>query len=396
MALLLPPEPSPWSARRSLVLDVALTGALLVGVVFMVVNAYDRASIVLSTLQILPLAVRRLRPTTSFLLVSGFMALQVLVVDNPLWGQVAMPVAVYSVVAYGPRSRAAVAVGVALLAGVVGPLSWLPTFDTAPGVVLTRLLVLVVVTELLVIAPWAMGSLTRTRAAYVAQLIDRGHRLEVEAAQRAELAASDERARIAREMHDVIAHGLTVMIVQADGARYAVEKDPASAARALGTISTTGRESLAEMRRMLGLLRSEDGTGTRPQPGLADLPHLLEESRAAGMHLEVDLADPLPAVGPGTALTVYRVVQEGLTNARKHAGPQATVRVAIRREAGSRLLVSVADDGRGPAGPADERGHGLDGMRERVAVHGGALRCGPRPGGGFLLEAELPLDGEQR
>jgi signal transduction histidine kinase len=321
---------------------------------------------------------------------------QVFVTDLPLWGQVAMPVVVYSVAAYAPRAQARFAFAVALVGGVIGPVDWLVPMPASEAPT-TLFFGTLVATELLVVAPWALGSLTRTRRAYVAELVDRGHRLEREATQRAELAAVEERTRIAREMHDVVAHGLSVMIVQADGASYAVSKDPASAAGALEAISATGRESLAEMRRMLGLLRSDDVTGNRPQPGMADLAALLEQSRAAGSDVTADLEEPLPAFGPGVGLTVYRIVQEGLTNVRKHAGPRARVTVTIRavgerREAGraAEVLVEVSDDGRGPAAD-DVDGHGVIGMRERVAVHGGRLSAGPRPGGGFLLRAEIPL-----
>jgi signal transduction histidine kinase len=245
---------------------------------------------------------------------------------------------------------------------------------------------------MLVIAPWALGMWIRTRRAYVAQLVERGHRLEREAAQQAELAASDERARIAREMHDVVAHGLSVMIVQADGARYAVKTSPEAAADALENIAASGREALAEMRRMLGLLRSEDTeTGTRPQPGLGDLDYLVEQSRASGMRLEATIGSPLPETTPGVGLTVYRVVQEALTNVRKHAGPEVCAQLTVRSHY-DRIEVEVADDGRGAAAPGDGTGHGLIGMRERVAVHGGRLHAGPRPGGGYGVRAVVPLD----
>jgi signal transduction histidine kinase len=303
-------------------------------------------------------------------------------------------VVVYSVAAYAPRAQARFAFAVALAGGVIGPVDWLVPLPASEAPT-TLFFGTLVATELLVIAPWALGSLTRTRRAYVAELVERGHRLEREATARAELAAVEERARIAREMHDVVAHGLSVMIVQADGASYAVGKDPASAAGALQAISATGRESLAEMRRMLGLLRGDDVTGNRPQPGMSDLAGLLEQSRATGLDVTADLEEPLPAFGPGVGLTVYRIVQEGLTNVRKHAGPGPRVTVTVRTTDGQRtgvgeVLVEVSDDGRGPAAD-DVDGHGVIGMRERVAVHGGRLAAGPRPGGGFLLRAEIPL-----
>jgi signal transduction histidine kinase len=382
---------SPSSTARSCAFDISLTAVLLLGMLVVWAATYSPTATALSLVQILPLLLRRVSPTLSFTIVAAAMAVQVFLTDVPVWGQVAMPVAVYSIAAYGPRSHSIAAFAVALLGGLVGPVDWWLAFG---GRSLSQLAGLLIATELLVVTPWALGMLARTRRAYVAELIDRGHRLELQAVQRAELAASDERARIAREMHDVIAHGLSVMVVQADGARYAVTKDPGSTTRALETISATGRDSLAEMRRMLGLLRSDEpGAGTRPQPGMADVGELLEESRAAGMDVTADIG-PLPSLPAGLGLTVYRIVQEGLTNVRKHAGPHPVVAVGVTLDRG-RLLVTVADDGRGPSGET-AAGHGLLGMRERVAVHGGRLRTGPRPGGGFLLEAEIPLDQEAR
>jgi signal transduction histidine kinase len=181
------------------------------------------------------------------------------------------------------------------------------------------------------------------------------------------------------------------MIVQADGARYAVEQSPQLAARALETIAATGRESLAEMRRMLGLLRSDDAlTGTEPQPGLEDLAELVAQAVESGMRLTADIAEPLPAVAPGIGLTVYRCVQEALTNTRKHAGPDIEVHLSVR-VIGADLVVEVLDDGRGAAADGDGQGHGLVGMRERVAMHGGHLEAGPRTGGGFAVRVRIPL-----
>jgi signal transduction histidine kinase len=179
-----------------------------------------------------------------------------------------------------------------------------------------------------------------------------------------------------------------VMVVQADGASYA--QDPVLVAEALGTISATGRESLAEMRRLLGLLRSGDATdapGNRPQPGLDDLAALLDQARSSGTRVRADISD-LPAVPPGVGLTVYRLVQEALTNVRKHAGPDATATVSVHHD-GRAIHVEVADDGCGPAAASTD-GHGLLGMRERVATHGGLLAAGAALDGGFLLRATVP------
>jgi signal transduction histidine kinase len=303
-----------------------------------------------------------------------------------------MPVAVYSVAAYDRPRPARTALAVGLVGSLVGPWDWLFSFGMFELLLYT---LWVTCTALLVIAPWALGTLVRTRRAYVAELIDRGERLEREAAQQAELAASEERARIAREMHDIVSHGLSVMVVQADGARYASATDPQAATQALATISETGREALTDMRRMLGLLRAGDGgAGTRPQPGIADLDALLEQAAGSGLRLHAEVERPLP-VDSGVGLAVYRVLQESLTNVRKHAGPDPHVQVTLRR-ADDHLVAEVVDDGRGGTATDDGKGHGLIGMRQRVAALGGSLEAAPRPGGGFAVRARLPLDGEPR
>ncbi|MFN3865456.1 MAG: sensor histidine kinase [Demequina sp.] len=205
------------------------------------------------------------------------------------------------------------------------------------------------------------------------------------------LAAADERARIAREMHDVVAHTLSVVVAQADGGRFAGAQDPAVAHRALETIAEVGRSALAEMRAMLGLLRDTDSTvALGPQPSLADIPTLVASTREGGLdvsYVTTGTPRPLPI---GAGLAMYRIVQEALTNVRKHAGPNPSVYVQLTWEADA-AVVAVGDDGRGAAARRDGNGLGIAGMRERVGVFGGALTAGPRAGGGFLVRARLPL-----
>jgi signal transduction histidine kinase len=381
---------APWSPTRDKWYDRALVVGLLLPAPIMLGTAVDPLTAVLSALQIAPLWWRRSHPDLCFVVVAAVTAAQLPLTDTPIWGQVAMPFAIYSVAAFSTPRRSFAAVGVGLVGSLAGPVDWVTALDLAS---LYPLVLFVGACALSVVAPWALGMLTRTRRAYVAQLIERSERIEREAQQRAELAASDERARIAREMHDVVAHGLSVMVVQADGARYAAASDPSAATQALETIGDTGRESLTEMRRLLGLLRSDDSAGAlRPQPGLVDLEYLLAESSGAGMHLTTDVDQPLPDVSPGVGLTVYRVVQEALTNVRKHAGPDPQVRVAVRR-LGEGIRVTVEDDGRGASARDDGQGHGVVGMKERVHAVGGSLEAGPRPGGGFRVEALVPVGG---
>lgn len=374
--------------RGRRVFDVAVVGLLLLLVLGAAASGMVAATAV-GLLMTVPLLWRRARPLLVYGAVVAASVLQAVLVDVPVPSQFAYPIALYSVARYSTTRASAVALGVGLIGSGVAAYDWTRLFDTDFRD--SGFASYAVMTGVIVVAAWALGTLGRTRAAYVGQLLARGEQLERESAQQAELAASDERARIAREMHDVVAHGLSVIVVQADGARYAAAADPEVATRTLETIAGTGREALTDMRRLLGLLRSED-TGVRPQPGLADLAFLVEQAAAAGTDLDADLPAPLPELPEAVALTAYRVVQEGLTNVRRHAGPAArvTVRVAVVDDV---LEVAVTDDGRGAAASpsGDGRGLGLRGMRERVTTVGGTLSTGPRPGGGFGVDARIPL-----
>jgi signal transduction histidine kinase len=378
----------PWrlSAQGQVWFDVALaTGLALPALVTPFTDA-GWVGLVVSLGQLVPLYWRRHHPVAVFVAVAVFSAAQAVVVDTPLWSQVAFPVAVYSVARFASTGPGLVALGVGLCASVVAAIRWIVGFD---GEISTPAVTSYVVTiATIVVTAWALGTLGRTRRAYVDALVERGEQIRRESAHQVALAASRERARIAREMHDVVAHGLSMIVVQADGARYAARESPAAATDALETISVTGREALDEMRRMLGLLRADDGTDLHPQPGLADLDALVTETRTAGTRVDATLPAPRTHVPDGVALTTYRVLQEALTNVRKHAGPDVTVRVEVSVADDVRLVVE--DDGRGAAVTDDGRGLGLVGMRERVAVHGGVVEAGPRPGGGFRVAARLP------
>ncbi|WP_110180611.1 sensor histidine kinase [Nocardioides solisilvae] len=386
----------PWQLgpRGRRVFDRLLVVGLLLPVVAILVSGADPWWTVLGFAQIVPLWWRRSRPVEVFVAVAAASALQAVVIDSPLWSQLAFPVATYSVARHASFRWGLGALGTGLAGAVVASVDWVQAFAVDQVDVATQVVPYVMTIGAIVVTAWALGTVGRTREAHVATLVDRAEQAERVAQREVELAAQDERARIAREMHDVVAHGLTVIVVQADGARYAAAQDPAVAVEALGTIGTTGRESLQEMRRMLGLLRTTD-TGVRPQPTLADLRHLVEEARAVGTDVEARIPEPVPQVPDGVGLTAYRVVQEALTNVRKHAGPGVRVRLLVR--VGPELVVDVHDDGRGAAafaatrGGADGRGLGLVGMRERVAAHGGTLEVGPAAGGGFGVRARIPL-----
>jgi signal transduction histidine kinase len=205
-------------------------------------------------------------------------------------------------------------------------------------------------------------------------------------------AAAQERLRIAQELHDVIGHSLGVIAVQAGVGMHMIDTAPEEARQALEHISRTSRSSLAEIRRLLGLVRAGDGPGApyAPTPGLPDLVRLAEEVSGSGLAVDLSMPPDAADLPPGVELAAYRIVQEALTNARKHAGAtRATVRLAVERGV---LCVAVADDGTGPADGAAAGGHGLIGMRERVAVYGGSLHVGPDPGGGCRVTATLPFE----
>jgi signal transduction histidine kinase len=251
---------------------------------------------------------------------------------------------------------------------------------------------------------WLIGDTIRNRRQLVEVLRLRAETAERQRDEEARRAVVAERARIAREMHDIVAHGMSVMIVQAGGARRVLAKHPDQAAEALASIERTGREAMAEMRRLLGVLRDDGAVTTpesgndadagpplTPQPGLATVPALVAQWNDAGLPVTFRL-DAGPDEVPGSVdVSAYRLIQEALTNVSKHAGAAtATVHVAVD---GDRLDIQVDDDGRGAAAPGTAGGHGLIGMQERVTVFGGTVTAGPRPGGGWSVHASLPLPG---
>lgn len=379
----------PWrlGPRGRWLFDATLTLGLLVTGFLGHLTAEEPLAALLTAAQVAPLWFRRAHPSAVFAVVALTSAAQASVHDMPIFGQLAFPIATYSVARWGPRPHGVAALLVGYIGSVVAAWSWIGGLG-APTVTLDAVVPYVVSIGAIVTAAWALGFAAQQRERFVTSLVARAEQAERIAEREVELAARDERSRIAREMHDVVAHGLSVIVVQADGARYAAAKDPDVAVGTLATISATGRESLTEMRRLLGLLRDGD-TGVAPQPGLDDVRHLVDEARAAGMQVEADLPESAPDVPDGVGLAAYRIVQESLTNVRKHAGPRASV--ALRVTVGRAVEVEVRDDGRGAAAASDGRGLGVTGMRERAAVHGGTLEAGPAPGGGFVVSARLPL-----
>jgi signal transduction histidine kinase len=301
---------------------------------------------------------------------------------------IAILVAVYSVAAYGDRwvslaGLAAAELGSAAVQLTHGSFQW-PTPIT---------------NALVIAAAWLLGHFVGVRRAYTARL-EQTAELERTRAEQARQAVAEERLRLARELHDVVAHSISVIAVQSGVGAHVASTQPEEAAKALAAIEATSRAALTELRRLLGVLRQEDEPqgDLAPVPGLADLDGLLAEVAKAGLAVRLQVEGRPAQLPAGVDLSAYRIVQEALTNVVKHAG-SARAQVAIRYR-DHEVLVEVTDDGRGAAAPTGEGrarvGHGLIGMRERVAVFGGDLEVGPRPGGGFRVAARLPLAAEPR
>jgi signal transduction histidine kinase len=340
-----------------------------------------------------PILVRRRHPTGAFIAVVLIGSLQVLTTPVPSLSDLAVPMVVYVLAVYRPRRISLSGLAFTLFGSLVALARWVYGMSAwrHHGTFSDWAMVYCVLVSQLVIA-WVFGDSMRYRRAYYVDLEDKTRRLERERDQQTQIAAAAERARIARELHDVIAHNVSVMVVQAEGASYAMDASPEAARRALGAIAETGRGALAEMRRLLGVLRSEGGGAVRaPQPGVDQLEDLLEQVRAAGVPVQFTVEGVPVPLPQGMELAAYRIVQESLTNTRKHGGFGVSARVALHYGE-SELRMVVSDSGRGAAALTDGMGNGLTGMRERVAMYGGALHAGPRRGGaaGFEVEAILP------
>jgi signal transduction histidine kinase len=374
---------------RQGVIDIAIATALAVAGIAEVwaSSAFDDDPRALLTLAVLamtvPLAFRR-RWTLPVLVLTLFWA----TVTSAAWdlfddaavGMGALLVAAYTVAAYSELREAAIG-GAILLGWGAAAMVW----DDVPfGDYLFVAIILGGV--------WAAGRTVRSRRQLAVALADKNVLLEHEQEARAKQAVAEERTRIARELHDVVAHNVSVMVVQAGAERRSLGDDRRETREALEAIEQTGRQALTEMRRLLGMLRKDDDElALAPQPSMEHLELLVSQVREAGMPVELEVEgepEPLPA---GVDLSAYRIVQEALTNALKHAGPaRALVRVRYRRD---ELELEIVDDGPGPAVDATNGagGHGLIGMRERVSMFGGDLAAGERSGGGYSVHARLPL-----
>ncbi|WP_327044429.1 sensor histidine kinase [Microbispora sp. NBC_01189] len=382
-----------WTRRHSRIVD-ALAIFPLALLCVSTVDAFSRNSgvmharhigvpvlLLLSAALVVPLLWRRNHPREVFAVVSVVSFAQWLLNISVLPANLAVLVAMYGVAARCTR-RWALAAGVVAEGGLLlAMLSWSPDPLRAwPSA------------SVFVVAVWIGGMYANTRRRYVESLVERAERAERERDQQARIAAAAERARIARELHDVVAHNVSVMVVQADGAAYAIDSDPEQARRAMQAISATGRQALAEMRRLVGVLRQDAGSPAEeyaPQPGVAQLDELVRQVRDSGLPTEFTVSGSPRALPEGEQLAVYRIVQEALTNAIKHGGPGTRARVEMTYGPGL-IELRVSDDGRGAAAPRVIGGHGLIGMRERAAMYGGSVEAAPRSGGGFQVVARIP------
>jgi signal transduction histidine kinase len=392
-----PPPPAPGGGGGGPHVSVTLAvGALSLPPLFRDGRVPSTAALVLLVVLTVPVLLRRRYPVAVFGVTLAASVVGTVAVDQELAG-LAVLVALYTVAAQRPRRTALTCVVLLEAAAVVAALTpsrldWWFALLTLSG---------------LVAAALGLGLFTATRRAYLAELRDRATRLERERDQQGELAAAAERSRIAREIHDIVAHHLTVIVALSDGAVAASAASPARAAEVMRTVSATGREALTDTRRLLGVLRDDsEGAGAggggggddsghrphRPAPDLHELDALVQRVREAGLPVVHEVQGAAGPLAPGLQLTAYRLVQEALTNSLKHAGAGASATVRLRHSP-DELAVEVSDDGAGRRGASFGSGRGLVGMRERVAAFGGEVEAGPRPGGGWVVTARLRPDG---
>ena len=382
---------------RSLLFDACLCALVAVMTTGYSLAVGEQALGLASLVVTLPLLVRRAFPAAAFVMMTAGCLFALAVSQLPsAAGIVAVPIMVYTLARWSSRTLARLGWAVAVVGSFLGPARWALTGGGLTDV--TVFMVSVVACLAVVSGTYVVGrklresvaSETRQRRAEA----ERVRLLESEQEQRAHAATVDERNRIARELHDIVAHSLSVIVVQAEGGRALAARHPERAGEVLGTIADTGREALTETRRILGVLRDgrgDAGTAYGPQPGLADIADLVR--RTSERAELATYGSPPPTLSPAVGLTAYRVVQESLTNVLKHAGPDARSRVVVACTTDA-VELEVTDDGGGaetvPTG--DGQGHGLRGMAERVGLHEGELSAGPGEQGGFVVRAWIPYE----
>jgi signal transduction histidine kinase len=365
-------------------LDLLLGAA--VGVLALVEIAADdlvpyAASVPLALVQAAAVASRRRAPLAAVVAGVGAMFAQTAAgvsLHTPVMPIVVGLIVVYSVAEYEPLDRAVVGLAVAL-GGSLAAIQLAQANGEDYGVA-DRLFV-----ALFIVAPWLVGRALHGRTIEVAEQAARAEALEREQ----QVAVEEERGRIARELHDVIAHSLGVIVVQAGAGERLAVRSPERAEETLRSIQEIGRQALGEMSRLVGVLREGgEEVGLEPQPGLERLDELLEQTRLAGLPVELAVAGDAVQLPPGVDLSAYRIVQEALTNARKHGGGSVGVRLEYTQD---ELVLEVVSEGGAGERNGAGGGHGLIGMRERAVLYGGTLEAGPQPKGGFAVRATLPL-----
>jgi signal transduction histidine kinase len=369
--------------RRSLAFDVAVALAAAGSEVAAVTDGGQNVvTLVLAAVAGLALVARRRAPLETFAIVLTAVAAVEVAGDSA--GGIAPLVALYTTAAMLDR-RISLGALVPTMAAVV--VVALTNSDVSDSQRLSD----AVVGSAVCVGVWALGAYIQTRRRYLQELRDRAVDLEREREQLTRIAEHEERASIARELHDIVAHSVTVMLVGVRGARDVLRSDPDVADETLARVETSGEQSLQELRRILALLRGPDERAEgRPQPSLAQLGELVGEYREAGLPVRLTVAGEPQTLPGGIELSVYRIVQEALTNVLKHSHPtEVTVTLSFRGSAG--LEVEIVDDGRTAHDGAETAGHGLVGMRERVTLLGGELEAGRRAGGGFRVAARLPV-----
>jgi signal transduction histidine kinase len=365
-----------WLHRHPWLVDLSIVGLLLVIEIGAAVEhaQHQAAAVVLSVAEVAPLVVRRRYPV---LVVVAVTAASLAMIALGVW-EVPLPlgVALYTLSSLRER-RADRAIGIAAILAIA--IAVLAAGKLGFGAGAARVVFLV--------AAALLGDSIGSRRAYVREIEEKAERLELERESESRRAAAEEQARIARELHDIVAHALSVIVVQSGAADDAFERDPAAAREPIRAINSAARAALADLRRVLGIL--QDSAEYEPQPGLDQLDRLVDQIRATGLQVSLEVEGTPRPLSAAVELSAFRIVQEALTNSLKHAAAQH-VRVRIRYS--DSLELEIRDDGVGPENTATG-GNGLIGMRERLALLGGTLTAGAAPGGGFGITAEIPIDG---
>jgi signal transduction histidine kinase len=345
-----------------------------------------------SLIAFLAIAIRRAFPMTFMWITVGVISVQVVLLPGPTAALVVVPLVAYTLARWVPGMKARIIVVLGAILAVLGPVKWivLPVGFGQPGVALAAVLASGVCVGI-VVTPYALGRRNRDVANAQETLLEaEAEHFRTLLSQREHEARAIEartRNQIARELHDVVAHSLSVMVVQAEGGYAVAAKKPEAAQAALGTIATTGREALGEMRRIVAVLRDDTAEAEpyAPLPTLGDIPRLVEKTGAA-----LTVTGNTPDVPPALGLTAYRVVQEALTNVLKHGGPDADPRVTVAYTSKG-IDLDIIDSGLGARATTDGRGHGQRGMVERLSAHGGTIEVGPEDDKGYRVHAWLPL-----